>query len=76
MTAMLVTLLSHYQPKLSKLKEGWHLERPGILLMLTWYCLYLPSRAIVTFAMTYLGCDSLKVFSYAIFVVHAIFIIK
>jgi len=39
-----------------------------MLLVLTGYCLYWPSRAMVTFAMTYLGYDSLKVFSYAIFV--------
>ena len=39
-----------------------------MLLMLTRYCLYCPNRAMVTFAMTYLGYDPLKVFSYAIFV--------
>jgi len=63
-----LTLLSHYQTKLSKSKKGLHLERPGMLLILTGYCLYWPSRAMVTFAMTYLGYVSLKVFSYAIYV--------
>jgi len=57
-----------YQPKLSNSKKGLRRERPGMLLMLTGNCLYCPRRAMVTFAMTYFGYDSLKVFSYAIFV--------